>query len=372
MTFDAHQLDTFLLLGSLVTLARDPGGAAVLPCRSAEPAHLPADGRTPRRGAALGIQFEDAQMAHALGFAALVLILAEGGLTTNWGEIRPQIRMGVSLATVGIAVSVAVMAVGAHYLLGLPWELAILLGRGLLADRRGRGVLGAAGGAAAAPDHRCPRVRVRPQRRAHGRAGHAGLHRRGGRARRARDGRHHRLRAGRRRAARPGGRLRRRLGDAPGRAAVLRPLPDRDPVPHGHRLRRPERPLHASGFAAVYVAALVLGQRRPAAPGGHQVVLRGRRLAGPDRAVRDARPAALARPDHRRHRRPRAGRGPAADHGGPAGVGAGQRHRAADAAGGTWRSSRGPGCAVRCRSCSPPSRSPRASTAPRSSSTSSS
>src|SRR5690349_24456992 len=75
-----------------------------------------------------GINFEDAQMAHALGFAALVLILAEGGLTTNWGEIRPQMRMGFSLATVGIAVSVAVMAVGGHYLLGLPWELAVLLG----------------------------------------------------------------------------------------------------------------------------------------------------------------------------------------------------------------------------------------------------
>ena len=32
----------------------------------------------------LGIEFDDAELAHALGFAALVLILAEGGLTTNW------------------------------------------------------------------------------------------------------------------------------------------------------------------------------------------------------------------------------------------------------------------------------------------------
>ena len=30
--------------------ARDPGGAGVVPRRSAEPAHLPADGRAPRRG----------------------------------------------------------------------------------------------------------------------------------------------------------------------------------------------------------------------------------------------------------------------------------------------------------------------------------
>src|SRR4051812_22860866 len=75
-----------------------------------------------------GIHFEDAELAHSLGFAALAVILAEGGLTTSWREMRPSIRLGVSLATVGVAVSVAVVALGAHYLLGLPWELALLLG----------------------------------------------------------------------------------------------------------------------------------------------------------------------------------------------------------------------------------------------------
>ena len=79
-----------------------------------------------RRG--LRIDFENAEMTHALGFAALVVILAEGGLTTSWREIRPAMRMGLSLATVGVAVSVAVMALAGHYLLGLPWELAVLLG----------------------------------------------------------------------------------------------------------------------------------------------------------------------------------------------------------------------------------------------------
>ena len=37
-------------------------------------------------------------------------------------------RIGLSLATIGVAVSVTVMALGAHYVLGLPWELAVLLG----------------------------------------------------------------------------------------------------------------------------------------------------------------------------------------------------------------------------------------------------
>ena len=67
-------------------------------------------------------------MAHALGFAALILILAEGGLTTPWPEIRPVMRLGGSLATIGVAVSVAVMAVFCHYVLGLTWELSVLLG----------------------------------------------------------------------------------------------------------------------------------------------------------------------------------------------------------------------------------------------------
>src|SRR5690348_16838958 len=75
----------------------------------------------------LGISFNDANVAHALGFGALVLILAEGGLTTSWPEIRPAMPMGLALATLGVAVSVAVMAVGTHYLFGLDWQLAVLL-----------------------------------------------------------------------------------------------------------------------------------------------------------------------------------------------------------------------------------------------------
>ena len=127
MSFDVHQLDTFLLLGAAVTLL------AVLAVRVSSRAGLPSLLIYLLMGVALGekglgIEFEDAELAHALGFAALVLILAEGGLTTNWREIRPAMRIGVSLATIGVTVSVAVVALGSHYLLGLSWEIAILLG----------------------------------------------------------------------------------------------------------------------------------------------------------------------------------------------------------------------------------------------------
>src|SRR6476661_9141019 len=76
----------------------------------------------------LGIHFENAELAHSLGFAALAVILAEGGLTTRWSEARPSMRLGLSLATIGVCVSVAVVALAGHYLLGLSWELAVLLG----------------------------------------------------------------------------------------------------------------------------------------------------------------------------------------------------------------------------------------------------
>jgi cell volume regulation protein A len=76
----------------------------------------------------LGVRFGDAKTAHALGFAALVVILTEGGLTTKWADIRPSMALGLALATIGVALSVAVIAVGSHFLLGLPWRLSFLLG----------------------------------------------------------------------------------------------------------------------------------------------------------------------------------------------------------------------------------------------------
>jgi potassium/hydrogen antiporter len=126
VTFDAHQMDNVLLVGAVVMLV------AILAVRISVRVGLPSLLIYLAMGVALGeeglgVRFEDANVAHALGFAALVVILAEGGLTTKWAEIRPSMRLGVSLATIGVTVSVAVMAAGAHYLFGLDWQLAVLL-----------------------------------------------------------------------------------------------------------------------------------------------------------------------------------------------------------------------------------------------------
>ena len=58
----------------------------------------------------------------------MVLILAEGGLTTQWADIRTSMWPGLALATVGSAISVTIVAVAAHYLFDISWQLAIILG----------------------------------------------------------------------------------------------------------------------------------------------------------------------------------------------------------------------------------------------------
>jgi cell volume regulation protein A len=127
VSFDVHQLDAVLLVGAVVMLA------AILAVRASVRLGLPSLLVYLLMGVLLGesgvgIDFNDANIAHALGFAALVVILAEGGLTTPWHEIRPSMRMGVALATLGVAVSITVMAVFAHTVFGLDWQLAVLLG----------------------------------------------------------------------------------------------------------------------------------------------------------------------------------------------------------------------------------------------------
>ena len=76
----------------------------------------------------LGLEFEDFDLAQNLGLVALAVILAEGGLTTRWSLIRPVLGFAMMLSTVGVVVSVTVVAVAAHLLLGFDVRTAVLLG----------------------------------------------------------------------------------------------------------------------------------------------------------------------------------------------------------------------------------------------------
>ncbi|MBL8932778.1 MAG: potassium/proton antiporter [Kineosporiaceae bacterium] len=75
-----------------------------------------------------GVAFEDAQLAGVIGYGALVLILAEGGLTTRWSTIRASVAPAGVLATLGTVVSIVATAAAAHLLFGFAWQTALLLG----------------------------------------------------------------------------------------------------------------------------------------------------------------------------------------------------------------------------------------------------
>jgi cell volume regulation protein A len=118
-------LELILLVGSVVMIV------AILSARLGTRIGLPALLLFLAVGMLLGetrINFDNAELAHALGFGALVIILAEGGLTTKWSDIRPGIGLATVLATVGIGISVSLMAVFGHFVLNLDWWIAILLG----------------------------------------------------------------------------------------------------------------------------------------------------------------------------------------------------------------------------------------------------
>jgi cell volume regulation protein A len=120
-------LDTGLLIGAAVLLVAV--GAVRLSIRLGLPsllAYLALGVAIGESG--LGIQFEDAELTRTLGICALIVIIAEGGLTARWSTLRPVLPLASTLATIGVAVSVAVVGAVVHLVLGLEWRLALLYG----------------------------------------------------------------------------------------------------------------------------------------------------------------------------------------------------------------------------------------------------
>lgn len=76
----------------------------------------------------LGVEFSDSGVAAVLGYAALVLILAEGGLTTRWDSVKTSVAPAAVLATVGTLVSIAVTGTAAALLLDVSWTMGMLIG----------------------------------------------------------------------------------------------------------------------------------------------------------------------------------------------------------------------------------------------------
>ncbi|MGW7079533.1 potassium/proton antiporter [Streptomyces sp. NPDC054871] len=123
-----HDLNQLLLICSLVLLV------AVAAVRISSRSGLPSLLLYLGIGVAIGqdgignVTFNNAELTQVIGYAALVVILAEGGLGTKWKEIKPALPAAAVLSLAGIAVSVGVTAAGAHYLVGLEWRQALIIG----------------------------------------------------------------------------------------------------------------------------------------------------------------------------------------------------------------------------------------------------
>lgn len=75
-----------------------------------------------------GFTFDNVELTQVLGYAALVVILAEGGLGTKWDEIKAVTPIAAVLSTVGVVVSVVITASAAHYVVGLDWRQSLIIG----------------------------------------------------------------------------------------------------------------------------------------------------------------------------------------------------------------------------------------------------
>ncbi|MEU3097332.1 potassium/proton antiporter [Streptomyces sp. NPDC006967] len=123
-----HHLNQILLVCSVVLLV------AVVAVRISSRSGLPSLLIYLGIGIAIGqdgigdIQFDNAELTQVIGYAALVVILAEGGLGTKWSEAKPALRSASALALAGVAVSVGVTASAAHFLVGLEWRQALIIG----------------------------------------------------------------------------------------------------------------------------------------------------------------------------------------------------------------------------------------------------
>jgi potassium/hydrogen antiporter len=75
-----------------------------------------------------GIAFDDVHTTYLVGSVALALILFDGGLRTRLATFRSVIAPSLVLATIGVLLTAALTAPAARYLLGFDWVESLLVG----------------------------------------------------------------------------------------------------------------------------------------------------------------------------------------------------------------------------------------------------
>jgi potassium/hydrogen antiporter len=75
-----------------------------------------------------GIRFDDVNLTYTVGSVALALILFDGGLRTRFATFRSVVGPSLVLATIGVLLTAALTAPVAHYLVGFDWAQSLLVG----------------------------------------------------------------------------------------------------------------------------------------------------------------------------------------------------------------------------------------------------
>jgi cell volume regulation protein A len=75
-----------------------------------------------------GLHFDDVHAAYMIGSVALVIILFDSGFHTDLKAFRIALWPAMALATGGVVVTTAVVAVPVHYLMGFGWLESVLMG----------------------------------------------------------------------------------------------------------------------------------------------------------------------------------------------------------------------------------------------------
>jgi len=75
-----------------------------------------------------GIAFDDTGLAQSIGITSLVFILFSGGLSTHWKIVKPVLLPSLSLATLGVVITAGSIGFFANYFFHVPLAISLLLG----------------------------------------------------------------------------------------------------------------------------------------------------------------------------------------------------------------------------------------------------
>jgi len=65
-----------------------------------------------------GLYFDNPELTRAIGDGSLIMILFAGGLDTEWRQVRPVLGIGLTLSTLGVALTALLLGTFAWFMLG--------------------------------------------------------------------------------------------------------------------------------------------------------------------------------------------------------------------------------------------------------------